>query len=762
MNQTNRHHSRMYININYTIHYSAMASKEPTFLEDFNEKFLVCSICSERYKKPKVLPCQHSFCETCLVHLVRKTGKLDCPMCRRPCELPDGGVANLQTNFVLNQMVDHFEKPVTEVSETRKCGSCDRSEATVTNHCLECDVGLCESCVGGHGRLRITRSHRLMAIDEYEVSKSQNPALVQHPVHCSKHNDNQVKFYCDSCDSMICADCTVIDHPNTSHKYRYLEEAAEECKRSLQQVLQDLSRKQKEVLEGTTAAEQAGESLDRHFCDEKTAIKEYTRKKIEKFTQMMEENEMEVLEQLCEVYNDKKETVHAQLKGMKIVEDKFTTLREFTEKLIQYGSNTQVIAARKGMTTQIQELMTEVTKCEVVSDDCMKFIGSDELAGMKSFGVIQIARCKIVSDKSYTRVGDELQAVIHMASHSVTPKLNVWANILTANLKTPYGEEEGVNINIIEEGTFLIKSTLKVDGRHELFVSINGTAAVGSPMSIDVIPRKGLLRRVFTGGSGKRQVNSPIGVIVTKRNDVVICDKCNNRLHAVHFSRNFRKILRVRKATISEPRLAALSKNGEILVSSMQINQVHVCDENYQWQGLFGQDQMEGTSGIAVNSSDGRVYVADYDANTIHIYSSTYTYITSFGEKGRGNGQFIGPYGVCVRPNENVVVADRGNNRTQVFTADGEFLDCFGSRGSGEYQFCDPSGIAADKYGNLYVCDMYNNRVHKFNSQNQFICYVNGQEKLGNPVGICVTDEEPFGKVIVTEFDTDSISIFNQ
>ena len=34
------------------------------------EKLLECAICLERLKNPKMLPCQHTFCENCLQNLV--------------------------------------------------------------------------------------------------------------------------------------------------------------------------------------------------------------------------------------------------------------------------------------------------------------------------------------------------------------------------------------------------------------------------------------------------------------------------------------------------------------------------------------------------------------------------------------------------------------------------------------------------------------------------------------------------------------------
>lgn len=57
--------------------------------------------------QPKLLPCHHSFCKTCLIHLTNGRNFIDCPSCRQRTTLlapPPDGVISLQTNFYVNQM----------------------------------------------------------------------------------------------------------------------------------------------------------------------------------------------------------------------------------------------------------------------------------------------------------------------------------------------------------------------------------------------------------------------------------------------------------------------------------------------------------------------------------------------------------------------------------------------------------------------------------------------------------------------------------
>ncbi|XP_052246868.1 uncharacterized protein LOC127855390 [Dreissena polymorpha] len=61
------------------------------------ESFLECQICIERFKDPRILPCQHSFCKSCLEKLITNdclneekailNRIFKCPTCRKKCKV---------------------------------------------------------------------------------------------------------------------------------------------------------------------------------------------------------------------------------------------------------------------------------------------------------------------------------------------------------------------------------------------------------------------------------------------------------------------------------------------------------------------------------------------------------------------------------------------------------------------------------------------------------------------------------------------------
>lgn len=78
-----------------------------TKMEHF-EQLLTCCVCLDRYRNPKLLPCQHSFCmEPCmegLVDYVRRQVK--CPECRAEHRIPYQGVQAFPTNVTLQRFLE--------------------------------------------------------------------------------------------------------------------------------------------------------------------------------------------------------------------------------------------------------------------------------------------------------------------------------------------------------------------------------------------------------------------------------------------------------------------------------------------------------------------------------------------------------------------------------------------------------------------------------------------------------------------------------
>lgn len=84
----------------------------------------------------------------------------------------------------------------------------------------------------------------------------------------------------------------------------------------------------------------------------------------------------------------------------------------------------------------------------------------------------------------------------------------------------------------------------------------------------------------------------------------------------------------------------------------------------------------------------------------------------TFGESGKGNGQFRLPRHICTLPDGNLCVSDSVNQRLQIVSADGTYVQSIGEPGAGPGQFRGPCGVACEG-GQLFVVEGGNHRVQK-------------------------------------------------
>jgi NHL repeat len=116
---------------------------------------------------------------------------------------------------------------------------------------------------------------------------------------------------------------------------------------------------------------------------------------------------------------------------------------------------------------------------------------------------------------------------------------------------------------------------------------------------------------------------------------------------------------------------------------------------------------------------NGDIYVTDgYRNARVHRFAGDGRLKASWGEPGKGEGQFHLPHSIAFDDEGRLYVADRSNRRIQIFTPEGRFLGMWTGMGG-------PNDISRGTDGNFYIAE---------------------QEDAGNPAYICVRD--PQGNVL--------------
>ena len=133
-----------------------------------------------------------------------------------------------------------------------------------------------------------------------------------------------------------------------------------------------------------------------------------------------------------------------------------------------------------------------------------------------------------------------------------------------------------------------------------------------------------------------------------------------------------------------------------------------------------GEGQFLSLTDLAIDGQ-GRIYALDAVRSTVQVFDANGEFLRSWGARGVNDGEFLTPYGLAVATDGTVVVADTGNHRLQQFSSEGTVLAVWGEMGTQAAMFREPDDVAIDAEGRIFVTDTSNNRVQILDANGQFL-----------------------------------------
>ena len=193
-----------------------------------------CKYCSKVYDDPKLLPCLHTFCKRCIGLITEENGdSLFCPICRAEVALPSKNVEDLKPNFIVLRKLEEFDRQKLRQRE-EDCSGCENGRNIAANRCLQCQEFLCGDCTLAHRRVKFTREHEILSLEEF-VDRT-NPKDDSSFMTCANHNTEDIDMYCKTCDLLTCKECRrTVDHEG--HEIVSLQNGVDSTKPTLLSLL---------------------------------------------------------------------------------------------------------------------------------------------------------------------------------------------------------------------------------------------------------------------------------------------------------------------------------------------------------------------------------------------------------------------------------------------------------------------------------------------------------------------------------------------
>jgi DNA-binding beta-propeller fold protein YncE len=120
-----------------------------------------------------------------------------------------------------------------------------------------------------------------------------------------------------------------------------------------------------------------------------------------------------------------------------------------------------------------------------------------------------------------------------------------------------------------------------------------------------------------------------------------------------------------------------------------------------------GTGEFQRPSGIVWR--EGKLYIADAFNNRIQIFKESGEYVGILG--GERGVDLYYPYDIAGGPEGDFYVVEYGAGRVTRLTAEGKPVGRFGKSGKGDGEFVTPWGLSVDVRGRIYVTDTGNRRM---------------------------------------------------
>ena len=716
---------------------------------------LTCPVCYQLFKNPKYLPCYHSYCEECLEKM-QVQSKIICPECRKEAKVPAGGVKELATNFFINRLVDDLiMKKKVDGEEEVKCDECDEDDPVVS-FCPECNSFLCHACNDHHKRNKRYRGHAVVPLTELKSNK-EAPIQAKVKIPLCKEHDEHLKYYCETCDELVCMYCTVKKH--NGHHHDSVKQMATKHRNELKKITDPVEGMITHVSETYDNIEKMKKKIRRRSGEVDKKIDGYYDELIEKLMKQKDE----VKQQAHDTVSQKEKAVTTQMEEVTSMQAELMSMKELTDALEQ-SSDQEALSAKKQVSDRVQQLTNKYKKLNIqpVVSSAMDFVPTKEPFPLFGhlYAHVNPHTSEVTYIPQYIAVGKMVEFAI-VTKDSNGDCFVKGGSQVCVQLKPFTGDVTAGEVRDNNDGSYMASFVAEKVGEAKVSVAINGEQIKGSPYSIVVqqsrnyqaidkpskivnnngsmgkpwgvaFGRNGLwavadstnhcvyifdykdqlVRKFGSKGRNNGLFNDPRGVAFDSNNHLYVVESGNHRVQK--FNTNGDYLLQFGSKGASDGQLSSpygiTVHNDKVYIADHDNKHISVFQTDGKFCISFGSDQFSRPTDVAV-SADNHLLIADRVNNCIYTFTLDGHYVRKFGRGGSGRGQLNNPCSLATDLNGFIIVADSDNHRVAIFDKDGNNIHCFGSSGSANGQFYYPDGIAVSPNGSIYVSDTYNKRI---------------------------------------------------
>ncbi|XP_070205696.1 E3 ubiquitin-protein ligase TRIM33-like isoform X2 [Littorina saxatilis] len=249
----------------------ATADTKPDEAVTMEASDLECPVCSEYFTDPKLLPCAHLVCRSCLTSLLQQKTGAACPLCRcviaalqQPSKKNRRGhdqdsqedVQTAVDQFPTDESMAALVEATLTLSEQHVCCAC--VDIAAASLCLQCGDMFCGPCTRLHQKQSLSKHHDVEDLDSLTAEK----LAAKRRIICDTHSDKMCELFCPTHGRSICHLCAASKHRECSD-VKDLEEKTEDARKVLADLVTSLTAGEQRVARAIREVEHDLKETDR-------------------------------------------------------------------------------------------------------------------------------------------------------------------------------------------------------------------------------------------------------------------------------------------------------------------------------------------------------------------------------------------------------------------------------------------------------------------------------------------------------------------
>ena len=546
-----------------------------------------------------------------------------------------------------------------------------------------------------------------------------------------------------------------------------MKKAADECKVAMAEAVSEVKAK-------IPLTQENIRKTDERFALMEGEIQSATgqvHNQIEQSIRILKLHEVNVVSQLENIHQSERRNYEVERDALEVQLAKLTNGVKCMEAVVERNLTTEIMNTHNSVIKRCTELEAMTVEARESRGFRVKYVASkdfDTATTQLTPGRVVLSGHTDPSRSTAEGRGVTEATVGEQAEFVVTTKDSPQGNMclseddcVRVTIKSSSGRVVESAVQDQKDGHYTVQYTPWNVDSYQVMVTIRGQAVAGSPFHVRVTKREYKPLKTFgSQESGAGRLQNPCGIAVNSRGEVAVADTGNDRIQL--FTSDGRHLGAIgSKGTangqMDKPRGVAFDHQDHVIVADSGNHRVQVLTTTGEFIKKFGEEQLHYPRGVCV-TTDGNIAVCSQGGKPgVKVFTQEGVLLMQFNDSKRKCSPSFVTYS-----DNNYIVSYAYDHCVSIFNKKGILLNTFGNHGRGRGQFKCPFGVVIDKHNMLLVCDCNNDRIQVFTREGQFVQKIgtrgDGLGQLNSPVGIAVS---PTGHLLVVDNSEHRVQVFH-